>query len=320
MRLKLELEDGSVDASDWQYTMANKDRPSVGIGGSHGFKFDIEDEEFDQWKSSETATLATVQVKDVDTDDWITVAEREVLDPNPCLEEETEAPPEYCEWNEALLADDPRCRECPYQPGIWVDSTDCNEPFALIVRSKTARNITQGIDDANGTTANPGDVIEYTLTAQNIGTLAETVDMNESLTDVLEYADFVDAGAGDYQVQEQLVTWESVELDPDEIETRTITVRVKNKIPATPASVGDPESFNLTMTNIFGEDSVEIKVTAPVSKQVEMIVKELPNTGAGTNVMVMSVAAFFTVYMYARNRQLSKELLLVRSEFNLGNA
>lgn len=321
VRMKLELEDGSVEASDWQYVTANQEKPAVGVGGSHGFKFDIEDEEFDTWKSSDTATLATVQIKDVDTDEWITLADKQVLDPNPCLEEETQEEPEYCEFNEALLADDPRCRECPYVPGLWIDSTECNEPFALVLRSKTARNVTQDIDDANGTTAQPGDIIEYSLTAQNIGNIVTTVDLNESLIDVLEYADFVEAAAdGIFDAEEKTVEWESVELEPDGFVTRTVTVQVKDEIPATPASVGDPESFNLTMTNVFGDDSVEIKVTAPVTKQVEMVVKELPNTGAGTNVVVMSVTGFLVIYMYLRNRQISKELRLVRSEYNLGAA
>ena len=320
VRMKLGLEDDSVAESDWQYTSANRSKPSVGIGGDHGFKFDTEGEEFDQWKSTEVATVATVQVKDVDTGEWITIVDRQVLNPNPCLDIETEEEPEYCEYNELLLADDPRCRECPYTPGLWIDSTECNEPFALVVRDKSARNLTQDIDDANGTTAAPGDVIEYVITAQNIGTLATTVDLNESLTDVLEYAEFVDAGGGDFNAETSQVTWDAVELEPDGLVSRTITVRVKDEIPATPTSVGDPESFNLTMTNVFGDDSVEIMVEAPVAKEIEMIVKELPNTGAGTNVAVMGVTGFLVIYMYLRNRQLNKELRLVRSEFNLGTA
>lgn len=319
VRLKLELEDNSVAASDWQYTTASKEKPKIGIGGNRGFKFDIEGADFDQWKSAESATLATVQVKDIDSGEWLTIVEAQVLDPNPCLEK-TEQPPQYCEFNESLLADDPRCLECPYQPTLWIDSTDCNEPFALIVRNKTARNVTQDIDDADGTTARPGDIIEYTLTAQNIGTEAATVDFRESLTDVLEYADFVDAPGGEYRDDEQLVEWDSTELGVDETDSRTITVRVKETIPATPASVGDPESYNLTMTNIFGTDRVEIKVSAPASKQIEMVVKELPNTGASTNLLMMGLSGFVALYLYGRNRQLSRELQLVRSEFNLGAA
>ena len=319
VRMRLSFE-GQNNTSEWFYTTANRDEPTVGVEGNHGFKFDIEDDKYDEWKSTELATQATVQVKDMESGEWLVIAEGQTLVPTPCLEEEPPQEPVYCEWNEALLADDPRCLECPYEPGLWIDDPACDEPFALIVRSKKAQNITQLIEDANGTTASPGDVIEYSLIAQNLGTISETISLEESMVDVLEYADIIDIGYGEFNVEQGLVTWESVELQPDETITRTIMVKVKDEIPATPTSVGDPESFNLVMTNVFGDDSVEIKVKAPISKEVEMVVRELPNTGTGTNTMVMAATAAITVYMYLRNRQLGKELRLVRAEYNLGSA
>jgi hypothetical protein len=77
------------------------------------------------------------------------------------------------------------------------------------------------------------------------------------------------------------------------------------------------------MTNTVSEDNdgvVSVPVNCPVVKEVveQTIVKQLPATGAGDNLLFGGIVAAVVVFFYARSRQLGKEVRLVRREFNAG--
>lgn len=237
-----------------------------------------------------------------------------------CTQSLTVAPPTQCAVNPALPATDTDCKPCPGDTSIWYKSAACQP---LIVQYKTVKNLTQGLLNANGTTAHPGDRLEYNIFAQNTGKTSTTTSFEEQLSDVLEYADFANFGAASlpgasYNSTAKTLTWKNITLAPGQKFTQSIVVAVKNPIPATPRSASNPESYDCRMGNVFGGSAVTIKVQCPTQKLVENTAESLPQTGAGTNVLFGTVLLVVVTYFYMRSRQLNKELRLLRKEFNYG--
>ena len=189
-----------------------------------------------------------------------------------------------------------------------------------IVHHKEARNLTQGIDDANGTVAKAGDRIEYKLITENLGSVA-AVDFAlpaEDIADVLEYADIEELNDAIFNEEKKLLTWPNVTIQPEGKIEKVFIVKVKDPIPQTPVSASDPASFDLTMSNKYGGDDVHIKLPPTSNKRIETVAKSLPNTGIGDSVVTSAFLMGTSAYFYSRNRMISKELKLVKKEFTYG--
>lgn len=216
-----------------------------------------------------------------------------------------------------------QCDVCPNVPGEQNSEDQCkpceqaqtNEDLtACLDYKKTAKNITQGIADANGTTAKPGDVIEYTLTTTNKGkTTIKNYHVNEPLGDVLDYAEIVDLHGGT-KGEYDIVTWAETDIKGGQTLTNKITVKVRSVLPSTPASSTDTKHFDMIMTNVYG-NTVEIKLPPSTTKQIEMATTTLPNTGPGTSLIIGFTLTTIIAYFFARSRLLAKELDIVRTDF-----
>lgn len=216
-----------------------------------------------------------------------------------------------------------KCDVCPKIPGEQSEESQCKpcedsqtktDLTACLTYTKSAKNITQNIDDANGTTAKQSDVIEYTMTTKNTGkiTIKDYV-VNEGIGDVLDYADVVDLHGGtkgDYDI----VSWPATEIKAGATISNKVTVKIKEVLPNTPASSSDPEHFNMVMTNVYG-NTVDIKLPPSVSKQTEIVTTQLPNTGPGTTLVAAFTLTVIIAYFFARSRLLAKELDVVRTDF-----
>ncbi|TAL14365.1 DUF11 domain-containing protein [Patescibacteria group bacterium] len=223
-------------------------------------------------------------------------------------------PVKYCTYNGAILADSADCKGCPGNVNIWYKDATC---IPNIVKSKTAVNNTQGGVDATTVTANGGDKITYTVTVQNTGLLATSVELQEPLKDVLEYANVTDAGGGTLDPTTKTLSWPTIQLAPGVKEARTFSVTVIDPVPATAQGVSDPTSYDCTMINVFG-NAVTIKVTCPTPKVVEQVVTQLPHTGPTENLIFAGVVLAVVTYFYARARQVGKEVRLIRRDLNSG--
>ncbi len=235
-----------------------------------------------------------------------------------CAQPLTVSPPDKCVLNPALSATDQSCKPCPGDANIWIKDAACTPE---IIQSKSVKNLTQNVDDANNTTAKPGDRLQYQLYVENTGHLATTINLEENLSDVLEYADLGDFGDQNNAIinaTAQTLTWKNVTLAPGQKITKTIPVTVKATIPNTPRSASNPESFDCQMGNVFGGTSVVVKVQCPDQKIVESTVEQLPETGTGANVFFGVALLMVVTYFYMRSRQMNKELWLIRKEFNTG--
>lgn len=218
------------------------------------------------------------------------------------------------------------CDVCPDTPGVQNDQNDCKpcensqtreDLTACLDYKKTAKNVTQKIADANNTTANPGDVIDYTLTTTNSGKIdIKGYQVNESIGDVLDYADIVDLHGGT-RGEYDVVTWPKQDIKAGKSITNVITVKIKDVLPNTPISSTDPTHFDMVMTNVYG-NAVNIELPASVEKQIEIATTTLPNTGPGTSLAIGFTLAFFVAFFFARSRLMAKELYLIRADF--GNA
>lgn len=218
--------------------------------------------------------------------------------------------------------------DCP--PGtIAKPNGECETPKKLVEKNpilaieKKARNVTKNIDDANGTTASAGDTIEYSLVTKNYGNgeSKDTILKSEELADVLEYADldFNSLNGAVFDQDTQTLAWNKpVTIKPDQSITKTFRVKIKNPIPQTPKPPGNPGSFDLVLTNVYG-NTVQIKLPGGVAKTTEKVNQTLPNTGPGEALVAGAILTTFVGYFFARSRLMARELELVKQEYSSGS-
>ena len=226
----------------------------------------------------------------------------------------TPTPPEKCLFNPILLANDKNCLPCPGNETIWINDESC---IPNIIKSKTATNTTQGFVNAESTVAHAGDQISYTITIKNTGLSPETTKLEEQLEDTLEYASLQDNGGGTLNETTKTLSWAGITLNPNDLQTRTFVVKILNEIPATASGASDPTSYDCIMSNVYG-NSININVDCPTPKIIEQVAKELPKTGPTVNMLFIGVVLAVATYFYARNRQMKKEIQIVRKNFNSG--
>lgn len=231
-----------------------------------------------------------------------------------CAKTVTVSPPDKCIYSPGITSTDPNCKPCPYNPNIWVKDEDCSP---TLTQSKEARNVTQEIANANGTTAAPSDRIEYTVYTTNVSSVAATTTVTENLEDVLQYADLSFDGGGKYDAATKTLTWENINIAGQGTDKRTFAVQIKSTIASTPRAANDPAAYDCVITNSYG-NTISINMQCPIVKTVENTVKQLPSTGVSENVIFGTVLLMVVTYFYARSRQMNKEVRLIRKEFNAG--
>jgi uncharacterized repeat protein (TIGR01451 family) len=233
--------------------------------------------------------------------------------------------PQPCPYNQTLPANSPQCfKPCPYNNAIPADNASCKpcdkstgqqDALACVVLHKKALNSTQNIVNANNTTAQPNDVIVYTLSAENTGKAdIDKYTFQESLGDVLDYADVVDLHGGNMD-KNNIVSWPVEKIKAGNIAGHQITVKVKNPIPSTPVGTSNTAQFDLIMTNTYG-DTINIKVPAPPIKAIQAAATNLPNTGPGATIILAASVVMISGYFYGRARLLAKESVLAIQENN----
>jgi uncharacterized repeat protein (TIGR01451 family) len=236
-------------------------------------------------------------------------------------------PVDVCDKKPGLQTTQEECDVCLNVPGVQQTNDQCkpcdkskddSDTTACLTLAKSATNNTQNINDANGTTAKGGDVITYTLSTTNNSksTVLKNYVVAENITDVLEYADVTDYMSSKLAPNHTLL-WPATDIKPGETIKKQFVIKIKNPIPSTPASASDPSSFDMKLTNIYG-DNVTIKLPPSVVKTTEQVTTALPNTGPGTNLMIGAIVLSAAGYFFARSRLLAKELDLVKTEYVAG--
>lgn len=213
-----------------------------------------------------------------------------------------------CTYDSSILSTDKQCAPCP--PDNQDSKTNC------IIISKNVANKTQKIDKANGTTAHAGDSLVYTLHAKNTGKAAQTgFVVHDNIGDILEYANITDLNGAKLDKKTHIISWAATDITANGVIEKSFTVKVKEPIPQTPQSISNPGSYDLKMTNVYG-NTVNIKLTGSVPKATEQIVKSLPETGASTNIIIECAMFMLVAFFYMRSKQLVHEVGIVKNEFN----
>jgi uncharacterized repeat protein (TIGR01451 family) len=161
---------------------------------------------------------------------------------------------------------------------------------------------------AHGTTAEAGDDIEYTLRAVNQGNGNQKFfTMTEVITDILEYADVTDMRGG--EIRNGVISWPETEIKSGQSVEHSFRIKVKSPIPATARSASDPQSYDLRMDNVYGNE-IMIALSAPPSKEIEAAAVSLPQTGPLANLAAVAFTSL-VIYFYFRNRQLIREIKIL---------
>jgi uncharacterized repeat protein (TIGR01451 family) len=170
---------------------------------------------------------------------------------------------------------------------VLVYGTVANASFTL---SKSAYNQTQGVT-AQAVMANPGDVINYTLSYRNTGSITMTnVVIEDDLTDVLKLADVINLGQG--QMIGNTIRFPPVSVPPGVAVDKTFQVRVRDVINST---------ADLTMTNIYG-NRVDIQIRPPIVKGVYYAPKTGPKEDMVFILAFLATAAFYIYHKYPRRQ------------------
>ena len=210
-----------------------------------------------------------------------------------------------CQYNAALPANSPDCRPCQAS----ISSVDA---LACVKVSKTAANLTQGLSNANNTTAQPGDEIVYTLYASNQGnTSVNNYVFSENLNSVLTYSNLLNTYGGKID-SSNIITWPAVNIPAGQTAFEKVEVKVLSVIPQTPTSSSDPGYYNMQMINVYG-NTVTINLPASPIKVIENVTTNsatLVNTGPGTNIFITAIIVSFVGYFFSRSRILAKESLI----------
>jgi uncharacterized repeat protein (TIGR01451 family) len=197
-------------------------------------------------------------------------------------------------------------------------------PAARVTTDKAVTNLTQGLADANNTTAQPGDSLKYTLYITNIGEIALKNfkldgEYGESINDVLEYTDLIDKGDAFYNKSTNFLTWAAVDIAPGVTIQKTFTIKVKNPLPATPISASDPLSYDYNLQNRYGRQVI-VHLNKPATKVIEQTANTLPNTGPGTGIIITFILVTVIAYFYFRSRLLAKELNIIYRAYSTGDS
>ena len=215
-----------------------------------------------------------------------------------------------CRYDDSIKSSDPNCKPCE-------ESQTRTNKTACVEHSKSAANITQGFDDANGTTAKPKDIIVYELRATNKGkAVIEKYEIQENISDILDYATITSLN-GANKDERGVISWPAIRLEAGETITKKFEVKIKNPLPNTPTSTSDPGHFDMEMVNVYG-NTVTIKLPPSIVKRTEIVTKTLPNTGPGTSISIIFGLVAFISYFYARSRQLATEVELVKQDYAEG--
>src|SRR5690606_22684182 len=119
-----------------------------------------------------------------------------------------------------------------------------NDVTACLILSKEAKNETQNIENADGTVAQAGDVITYTLTVKNTSKVTvPKFEVQENIADILDYATVTEAHGG--KVDDNLImVWAPTDIAPGKEISKQLTIKVKDPIPQTPVSYSNPGTFD----------------------------------------------------------------------------
>lgn len=216
---------------------------------------------------------------------------------------------ESCIYNSSLTASSSDCKPCKSSQ-TREDKTSC------LRLGKTVKNDTSKLNNANGSTAKPNDVLTYSLSVTNDGdsTIKNFV-VQENISDILDYSDISQTNGG--IINKNVISWPAEDIGGGKTLVKNFSVKIKNTLPATPVSSSDPNHYDLKMTNTYGA-SVTVKLPPSVIKNIEITTRILPNTGVKGSLAICFVLLVLAGYFFARSRLMLRELAIIKADHHDG--
>ncbi len=160
---------------------------------------------------------------------------------------------------------------------------------AELILSNRAFNQTQS-QDATTVTAQINDLIIYTLTVVNRGSVAVAYTIEDDLSDVLKHSNLVDFNGGEFLLGAYKLRWPNVTIQPGSQVQKTFSVRVRAN-----------SETDRVMTNVFG-NWVDVPVSTPSVKGAFIAPKTGPGGWLSLWLALVSTIGF---YLYRFKRKLA---------------
>ncbi len=196
------------------------------------------------------------------------------------------------------------------------DSCTAEITVAENARVTQSKSVSKDGADMNGKKVSSGDVLKFNLTTRNVtATEYKNFAGEDFFGDVLNYADIVDVSEltkqGMSLGQDKVIRWTTPSIAGNSEEVKTITVKVKPKIPTTNQSSNISSDFDCIIDNKYG-NQVTMSVDCPVIKTIETTTGKLPDTGPGTAALIVFGVTVMAGYFAARARLMAKEADIIR--------
>ncbi len=220
------------------------------------------------------------------------------------------------------------------------DATSTNATCTVTINventiyQKTVKNLTLltsgGLPtDANDATARAGDKLTYTIGVSNTGaTTMSNFVFQDNISDILEYADLVDAGGASVEQTDgqTILKWPAVDIPPTPSEgnlvfvSKEFTVQLKNPLPTTAHKPTDTTNYDCMVQDEFFGKLVKTPLYVNPAKRIEcslnLISSNLPLPRTGSDAVPLVFIGFFaasSLYLFFRNRLLKREIELVET-------
>lgn len=222
------------------------------------------------------------------------------------------------------------------------DATSSNDTCTATITvenqlfQKTVRNITLLTSDgkptdANNVRARGGDKLTYTIGMSNTGATTITgFVFQDNISDILEYADLVDAGGARLEQRDgqSILIWPAVDVPPSPVDgnpvfvSKEFTVALKNPLPTIAHKPTDSTNYDYMVQDEFFGKLVKTPLYVNPAKRIEcsanivttMVSGVLPQTGSeAIPLLFIGFFAASSLYLYFRNRLLKREIELVET-------
>lgn len=200
---------------------------------------------------------------------------------------------------------------CPVEP--LSENVKCSEYY-----SHTAYNQTKS-SDATKQPAESDDHIIYSFTVTNPESASKpvTVPFKANIYDALEYSKVLDSGGGIYDSHSGTVTWPSLQVEPGQSITHTVSLVMLHDIPATSTGLSNQSSYDCIIGSTLAVSNLSVPVKCPAIKQLESVTSSLPHMSKWI-IVTEAVVLIVIIYLYIRSRHTKEEVRLIRKDINSG--
>lgn len=202
------------------------------------------------------------------------------------------------------------------------DNVECFDDLDIYCQksldlSQTIINASQGNIPASNSTVMPGDQLSVTINITNGTNENITTRPSVRLADMLEYTSIIDKNAGYLEEDTNTLLWSKTDLVPGATQTRTFILKTLDEIPLTAHGKYYTESYDCKISSMFG-NKIDANIECPLLKNIESISSQLPQLQSPIATYSLLSAFAISILLYARTRQISREIKLIRRDASAG--